>query len=554
MKFTLKKALSLLLALTMLLALAACGGNGTSENSASPNNPGASSGSYPTTEELGSIDGLYDSLTVAVSQSIDHLKPWGGTGQTKCYFYWNIYETLYDLDAKNNLVPDLASDLPVKVDDTTWDIPLYHTIKDWNGNNITAHDVVAAYEKLIAVGESLNYDQFDHAEATDDYTVRIHWKAAPAFAEYENPLCRTFIYYAETFDETAFATVPIGTGNYRIIKYVTGSNITLWADPGYWALNTDEDVSARSDLHTATVQSVTYDIITEASSAVSELNSGNLDYCDFIKQQAQLEPFASDPRYSVHAEITPDYYFLSANTFPGKITTDENLRKAIYYAIDNDVIATFMGASWVSCKTIGDSGFVDYDPAWEQDETYINTCDVELAKQYLAQSGYDKSPLVLSYMVGEETSMAAQAIQSQLGTIGITVTLNSVDNSLFNTQTSNPTTFDLILFRMGGTNLLGSLKLGLSPVNTAKTDVVTAQYAEGSGYSLTFIQDQDLFDRYSAAQASGEMSDLKALIDYAIERAYMGGIAYSATNYVYNSDVSSLYFHETYVTPQCFVF
>lgn len=550
-----KRFLALVMAALLIAsALAGCGSSSTDNSSNSPGTSSVSSSGYPTAEELGSIDGLYDKLTVAVFQSIDHLRPWGGTGQTKSYFYWNIYETLYDLDEKNNLVPDLASDLPDKIDDTTWDIPLFHTVKDWNGNNLTANDVVAAFERVIAIGESLNYEQFDHAEAVDDYTVRIYWKNAPAFAEYENPLCRTFMYVNETFDDQAFSTKPIGTGNYQIISYTTGSNITLWADPNYWARVTDEDVSVRSDLHTATVQSVTYDIISEASSAVSELNNGNIDYCDFIKQAEQIAAFETDARYTISSEITPDYYFVSCNLFPGKATTDENLRKAIYYAIDNDVVAQFMGASWVACRSLGDTGFVDYNADWENDESYINTCDPDLARQYLNQSGYDGSTLVLSYQVGEEVNLAAQAIQSQLANVGITVRLNAIDNSLFNTQTTDPNNFDMILFRMGGTNLVGSYKLALSGVNTAKTDVVTAQYAEGSTYTLTFIQDQELFDLHAKAQETDADEDIKALIDYVIDKGYETGIAYSATNFVYNADIAGLYFHETYVTPQCFIF
>ncbi len=556
MKKTGKRITALVLAMLLMTALlAGCGGSGSTGTAEGGNAPAAaSSGSYPTAEELGSIEGLYDELTIAVFQSIDHLKPWGGTGQTKSYFYWNIYETLYDLDKHNKLVPDLACDQPNKIDETTWDIPLYHTIKDWNGNNITAHDVVAAFDRVIEVGESLNYDQFDHAEAIDDYTVRIYWKNEPAFAEYENPLCRTFMYYNDTFDEQKFATMPIGTGNYQIISYTTGSNITLWADPNYWALVTDEDVSARSDLHTATVQSVTYDIISEASSAVSELNNGNVDYCDFIKQIEQVQSFESDDRYSVTSEITPDYYFISCNLFPGKLTTDVNLRKAIYYALDNEVIAQFMGASWVGCKSIGDTGFIDYNPEWENDETYVNTYDPELAKQYLSQSAYNGEPLVISYQVGEEVNLAAQVIQSQLANVGITATLNAIDNSLFNTQTTDPNNFDMILFRMGGPNLVGSFKLAMSGVNTAKTDVVTAQYAPDSVYTLTFIQDDELFGLFNQAQATDADADIKALIDYVIDNGYETAIAYSATNFVYNADIAELYFHETYVTPQCFLF
>ena len=43
-------------------------------------------------------------------------------------------------------------------------------------------------------------------------------------------------------------------------------------------------------------------------------------------------------------------------------------------------------------------------------------------------------------------------------------------------------------------------------------------------------------------------------IRHVLPNGYETAIAYSATNYVYNADIAELYFHETYVTPQCFTF
>lgn len=562
MKKRLQKVVTLGLAVCMAVAMLAGCGDGTGGDSQNPSANGAvgRTSDYPTEEELGRIDGLHDSITVAVSQNIDHLKPWGGTGVTKSYFYWNIFETLYDLDEQNNLVPDIASELPVISDDgLEWTIPIYHTVKDWNGNNLTAADCVAAFEKLISVGENLNYDAFESVEATGEYEITIHWNQKPNFSQYENPLCRTFMYCQADFNEEVWASRPVGTGNYQIISYLLGSDITIWADPNYWALNTDEDVSARSDLHTATVQKVTYKIVSEAASAVTELQAGTVDYCDYISQQAMVDQFLNDPaNWNVEQDIKSDYYFLVGNCFPGKPTANKDLRLAIFYALDVDFIAQMMGASFTSCGTIGDPGFMDYDDAWRNEQTYMNTQDIEMAKSYLVSSGFDtSSALTLVYQTGAEAlSNAATTIAAQLQqNLGLTINVTPVDNSLFSTYTTNPDSYDLMFFQMGGTNLVGSYKLTMSGVNTVKEgDAASTAYEVGSGYSLTFVQDQELFDLYDVAASTDSLEDIKACIDYVVENAYEDAIAYSVKDYIFRSDIASIYFHETYITPQCFTF
>ena len=59
--------------------------------------------------------------------------------------------------------------------------------------------------------------------------------------------------------------------------------------------------------------------------------------------------------------------------------SDVNLRKAIFYALDNNAIAAATGTC-IAAKAFGTPFFDDYDPAWENTETYMNTYDLEKAK------------------------------------------------------------------------------------------------------------------------------------------------------------------------------
>ena len=524
-----KKLLAIILALAMVLSLAACGGNG-------------GSGERTLTE-----DGKLSSLTTAVSSEIQNLLPSNGNGNPKAQFYWNIYESLFTYNKNLEFAPCLAKSWEA-VDGTHWNISLYEKIYDSAGNHITAEDVVFSFNWLINAGESLNFDIFKGITAVDEYTVQIEWTQTPtSAADIEFPLTRTYIFDSEAFNEQTFATAPVATGNYVVKSFVTGSELVLEANPNYWADKTDEDVSGRLALHNATVQTLTYRIIQGSDTAEIELEMGNIDYCDYIKYLS-LEKFQNNDKYVVSVEIASDYAFMGYNMDPSSpLAEDLNLRLAIAYALDSDAIAAAMPGSYSGMKTYGTPYFSDYDPAWENEENYLTVHNVEKAKEYLTKSNYaaNGSPtLEVICKSAEADKNAVQMILSQLSAVGINVTMKSVDQATFQTDTSDPTNWDLLFFNpMGGKDLASSWKLALANLGNKRTD--------GSTGSIIFHNDQTLFDLYdvATADATHNSENMKKVIDHVFANAYIYPVAYSVTARVYRADViKDLYLREGYVT------
>ena len=524
-----KKLLAIVLALAMVLSLAACGGNG-------------GSGEKTLTE-----DGKMSNITTAVSSEIQNLLPTNGNGNPKAQFYWNIYESLFTYNKDLEFAPCLAKSWEA-VDGTHWNISLYEKIYDSAGNHITAEDVVFSFEWLVSAGEALNFDIFKGISVVDEYTVQIEWTQTPtSAADIEFPLTRTFIVDSEAFDEVTFATAPVATGNYVVKSFVTGSEMVLEANPDYWALKTDEDVSGRLGVHNATVQTLTYRIIQGSDTAEIELEMGNIDYCDYIKYLS-LDKFQNNDEYVVSVEVASDYAFMGYNMDPSSPLSDDlNLRLAIAYALDSDAIAAAMPGSYSGMKTYGTSYFSDFDPAWEEEENYLTVHNTELAKEYLAKSNYaaNGSPtLEVICKSAEADKNAVQMILSQLSAVGINVTMKSVDQATFQTDTSDPTNWDLLFFNpMGGKDLASSWKLALANMGNARTD--------GGTGSIIFHNDQELFDLYdvATADATHTTENMKKVIDHVFANAYVYPVAYSVSARVYRADViSELYLREGYVT------
>ncbi len=524
-----KKLLAIILALAMVLSLAACGGNG-------------GSGERTLTE-----DGKLSSLTTAVSSEIQNLLPSNGNGNPKAQFYWNIYESLFTYNKNLEFAPCLAKSWEA-VDGTHWNIFLYEKIYDSAGNHITAEDVVFSFNWLINAGESLNFDIFKGITAVDEYTVQIEWTQTPtSAADIEFPLTRTYIFDSEAFNEQTFATAPVATGNYVVKSFVTGSELVLEANPNYWADKTDEDVSGRLALHNATVQTLTYRIIQGSDTAEIELEMGNIDYCDYIKYLS-LEKFQNNDQYVVSVEVASDYAFMGYNMDPSSpLAEDLNLRLAIAYALDSDAIAAAMPGSYSGMKTYGTPYFSDYDPAWENEENYLTVHDVEKAKEYLAASNYaaNGSPtLEVICKSAEADKNAVQMILGQLSAVGINVTMKSVDQATFQTDTSDPTNWDLLFFNpMGGKDLVSSWKLALADLGNKRTD--------GDTGSLIFHNDEELFALYDVATAdkTHTTENMKKVIDHVFKNAYVYPVAYSVSARIYRADViKELYYREGYAT------
>lgn len=523
-----KKLLAIVLALAMVVSLAACGGTTSGEKGLAES-------------------GKMSNVTTAVSSEIQNLLPTNGNGNPKAVFYWNIYESLFTYNKDLEFAPCLAKSWEA-VDDTHWNIFLYEKIYDSAGNHITAEDVVFSFEWLINAGEALNFDIFGGISALDDYTVQIEWTQAPtSAADIEFPLARTFIVDSEAFDEVTFATAPVATGNYVVKSFVTGSEMVLEANPDYWALKTDEDVSGRLAVHNATVQTLTYRIIQGSDTAEIELEMGNIDYCDYIKYLS-LEKFQNNDDYVVSVEVASDYAFMGYNMDPSSPLADDlNLRLAIAYALDSDAIAAAMPGSYSGMKTYGTSYFSDFDPAWEEEENYLTVHDTDLAKEYLAKSNYaaNGSPtLEVICKSAEADKNAVQMILSQLSAVGINVTMKSVDQATFQTDTSDPTNWDLLFFNpMGGKDLASSWKLALANMGNQRTD--------GSTGSIIFHNDETLFELYdvATADATHTTENMKTVIDHVFANAYVYPVAYSVSARVYRADViSQLYLREGYVT------
>lgn len=332
---------------------------------------------------------------------------------------WALYDTLFFFNTETSeLEPMLATDYTVSDDGLEYTINLRDDVVFHTGEPMTAEDVAFTYNLLPenTVIFSQNFAGFDHAEAVDDYTVKIYMEQpfaafANAMASYHVPVLSK-AYYDEVGWE-GYQEKPVGTGPYKFVERVLGGSLTLEAFDKYWD-------------GTPAIENLKFSILPDANSSILSLETGEVDvlYNPTIQSLMMLGE-------------NKDIQWDSADSFMtcmlriggmSQLGSDENLRKAFYSALDIDSINEVVNYGYTKkadCLLApGITGRPD-------DGTYASTLpyDVDAAKAFLAESDYDGASLKLMCLAGSKEESIGKIMQSNLQAVGINAEMASVDGA-----------------------------------------------------------------------------------------------------------------------------
>ena len=538
----LRKTLCIFLAIGFaIVSLAACS-NSSQGSSASTTSDTTSTSSSKASDvaptanaerkTTANTDERYDKITVALQSDPSDLGPSGFGDNSALYTMNNYLEALFDF-RDNEYVPILAKGDPVKVDDTHWDVQIYDYITDSEGNKITADDIVFSYQTFIASGKAARFDAFSDIKKIDDYTVEFTWsKPIDSVGELEWPLCRCYIVSQKAYEAGSMSSSPIGTGPYVVTEYDPGAKIVMEANDNYWQKDDLRDAE-----HLANVQTIEYDIISETAQNVIALSTDQIQYSEYVPAE-NMADFEEGGQYadnhSVFATQGSGLEVLFPNCYDGKATADENLRLAIFYALDNEAIAQAVG-TYAPAKAFGTSFFSDYDASWESvDNNYMAQYDLDNAKDYLGKSSYNGETLTLLTSSSEGSKTACTMIQTMLLQIGINVEIKAEDGKLVETDMLDTSKWDLMYKDIGGGSQVGEWN---RPMN----------YNEfGTGYNLAFVKDDTLQQMLTtAATVTGHTAEnMTKLHSYVLDNAYYYGVCTPEMTGVYSNVFATLVYRE----------
>ena len=389
-----KKAMSLLLALVMVLSLAACGSGGSA------------AGSSGTTLVYGSAD--YTRINPAMDEH----------GEINLL----LFNGLTAHDGNDQIVPGLAETWDYDEQTYTYTFHLREGVKWHDGEPFTADDVKFTIEAIMdpenGSENAPNYEDVEEITIIDAQTVAFRL-AEPnvAFLEYMTMgILPQHLLAGQDMQESDFFRSPVGTGPYKLESWDAGQSIVLVKNEDYY-------------LGAPKIDRVIFKIVPDDNAQAVQLQSGELDLALLDPKNAQN--FAGVDGYTCYDMTTADYRGILFNFANDYWTANRDIIPAICYAIDRQAIvdSVLLGEGMPAYGPLqrniyNDESVEHYDYNPDKARAILEDAGCTLGADGYYTRGGEQLAFTISVMSGEQDRIdIAQAAAQQLREIGINCTV-----------------------------------------------------------------------------------------------------------------------------------
>ena len=424
-------------AVTALLA-AACGG---SSGGGSSSAGGGSSVSNGPAKGGGT-------LTVALAEDPDLLDPTQARTFVGRIVFANMCEKLYDVNAKLQIVPQLAASLPKVTDGgKTVTIKLRTGLKFNDGTTLDADAVKTSLDRHRTLKTSSRASELEpvtSVKVVDPSTVQLKLSGpyAPLTAQLadRSGMIMSPAQLKKLGDK--FGNDPVCVGPFQFVSRSEGNQIVLKKAPDYY------------DASKVKLDRIVFKIIDEPSARAANLRSGDVNVAERL-DPISAKTVSSDPNLSLVDVTSLGYQGLTINVgnknglgkpmvqLSTPLAQHPELRQALSLSLDRNTInkVVFQGKYTPGCGPISPvSPFFDKS-------VKCPARDVAKAKQLVAKSGV-KPPIPVKIMLNTDavTLRLGQVIQSMAKDAGFAVKLQPTE---FTTALDNADAGNYDVFQIG---------------------------------------------------------------------------------------------------------
>ena len=429
-----KRLLAFAIAIMMVAMLAV----GCAQNPAKPqntNSPADSSQPENSNEpaQAGNDDVKYkDTIVYATATEQNYMD--GQMNNTNDKVLRTVYSSLVMRDSENNIVGDLADHWETSEDGLVWTFYLRQDVKWHNGKQFTSADVKASYDRLLNAENPVRYTStmslITGCNVVDDYTIELT-TADPCPMMLATLCHRANLIldadYIEKYGTELGLTAEScnGTGPYVLKQWDMGEQMVFEAFPDYFKGE-------------APTKNLIIQVMPEASSRAVALETHEVDMAEGCSTQDVLRFMEEGADMGI---VVNFYSYQGLHGFQFNcahpIIKDTKIRQAISYAIDREAMIDALYAPIGEyCATAPLSEVV-----WGYYNFGVIKQDLEKSKQLLAEAGYpDGFEFSIQVYEGYNNGLAsAEMIVADLAKVGITATIEVVDNAAFKASQANRT-------------------------------------------------------------------------------------------------------------------
>ncbi|MGR6922736.1 ABC transporter substrate-binding protein [[Actinomadura] parvosata] len=407
---------------TLPLALAACGGGGTSNTPAAPSSIASASADHRSVKAGGT-------LNIALNADPDVLDPSISTTLVGREVFANMCEKLYDIDASATLVPQLAAALPELADggkEVT--IKLRAGVKFNDGTAFDAEAVKKSLDRHRTWEKSARQADLaavSKVEVVDPATVRLTLTQpfTPLTAQLADRAGMIMSPKALDAEGDNFGASPVCVGPFKFASRTSGSQITLEKSADYY------------DAAKVKLDKLVYKIIVDPNVRAANLKSGDVQVADQLATNT-VAGVQADPNLTVVSGGGLGYYGFQINIGNAKGSTEKpgpidtplgkspQLREAFELSLDRDAInkAVYNGLHQVDCYP------VPVDSPYRPKDLTCPKRDLAKAKQLVQASGVATPiPVTLATPNDAVNQRLAQVIQSMAKEAGFNVSVQTAE-------------------------------------------------------------------------------------------------------------------------------
>jgi peptide/nickel transport system substrate-binding protein len=418
-------------ALAVALSLAAC--SRVSDTASSPAAGGRHVWTHP------------GELRIAIQSEPTTLNPLLSSNTVEGLLNRLSFDTLLSVEPDGKtLVPELAAKVPtpenggISRDGLTITYALRSGVKWQDGVAFTSKDVKFSWQAMMNnvnnVNARVGYDDVRSVDTPNPTTVVFHLKAKFApfittlFSESDDPVCivpEHLLAKYPNVNQIPFNQLPVGTGPFRVVRWVRGDHIELTANPNYY-------------LGAPKLKTVIVRTIPDENTSINSLRTHDIDWI-FEPSPNLYNALKTLPETTIHFVDQPQTLRMLMN-MRKPVLSDLRVRRAIAYAVDKKALVDRLTGG--SARVAG----ADQPPfswAYRPDVTTYGP-DVAKARALLAQAGYVLGPdgimrkggqplaLELSTNSANATRRLVQTqVQAMLRAIGVDAQIKNYPGNLF---------------------------------------------------------------------------------------------------------------------------
>ena len=368
-------------------------------------------------------------LTIGLAEDPDALDPTLARTFVGRMVFLHMCEKLYDLNAKLEIVPQLAASLPtLSADKKSMTIRIRRGVRFNDGTPLTAQAVKASLDRHRTLRGSARASEISGVSSVDvvgSSAVRLQLTSrfSPLTAQLADRA--GMIMSPKQLDALGdrFASNPVCVGAFRFVSRTAGDRIVLAKSPFYYARNKVK------------LDQLVFRIITDTGARAANLRSHDIDVLDRIAS-TDLPAIQRDQSLRVLKATSIGYQGVSINVGNkngiGKpfenlgtaLASKQFVRQAFELSLDRKVInrVVFGGTVVPGCLPVP-PGSPYYDP-----KIKCPGRDLKRARELIAKSGVE-TPVRVRLMIGTDQVAArlGQVLQSMAGEAGFRIELQPTE-------------------------------------------------------------------------------------------------------------------------------